>query len=150
MDDLGHWTTTLTVPESAYGFIYVITNLETNRKYIGKKQMVSKRTRPPLKGKKRKRIEFVESDWKTYVSSSNELVNDIQKIGKENFKFEILEQFNSREELVQAEIGLITEQDLKNPNYLNLKSGGSGGFNAATATARTGGVGRIGLVIIEY
>ena len=90
MEDLGHWTTTLTVPETAYGFIYMITNIETDKKYIGKKQMVSKRTRPPLKGKKRKRIEFVESDWRTYVSSSNELVNDLQKLGKEKFKFEIL------------------------------------------------------------
>jgi hypothetical protein len=90
MNDLGHWTTTLTVPETAYGFIYMITNLESGKKYIGKKQMVSKRTRPPLKGKKRKRIEFVESDWKTYASSSNELVNDMQKLGKEKFKFEIL------------------------------------------------------------
>ena len=60
MQDLGHWTTTLTVPETAYGFIYMITNLVNDRKYIGKKQMVSKRTRPPLKGKKRKRIEFVK------------------------------------------------------------------------------------------
>jgi len=90
MEDIGHWTTTLTIPETAYGFIYMITNIETNKKYIGKKQMVSKRTRPPLKGKKRKRIEFVESDWRTYVSSSNELVNDLQKLGKEKFKFEIL------------------------------------------------------------
>jgi hypothetical protein len=90
MEDLGHWTTTLTAPETAYGFIYMITNIETDKKYIGKKQMVSKRTRPPLKGKKRKRIEFVESDWRTYVSSSNELVNDLQKLGKEKFKFEIL------------------------------------------------------------
>jgi hypothetical protein len=90
MEDLGHWTTTLTIPETAYGFIYMITNIETDKKYIGKKQMVSKRTRPPLKGKKRKRIEFVESDWRTYVSSSNELVNDLQKLGKEKFKFEIL------------------------------------------------------------
>ena len=90
MENLGHWTTTLTVPETAYGFIYIITNLVSDRKYIGKKQMVSKRTRPPLKGKTRKRIEFVESDWKTYASSSNELVNDLQKLGKEKFKFEIL------------------------------------------------------------
>jgi len=103
MDDLGHWTTTLTVPESAYGFIYLITNLETNRKYIGKKQMVSKRTRPPLKGKKRKRIEFVESDWRTYVSSSNEMVNDMQKIGKENFKFEILRFCDNKSQLAYYE-----------------------------------------------
>ena len=43
MKDLGHWVTELTVPEESYGFIYIITNLITNKKYIGKKQMVSKR-----------------------------------------------------------------------------------------------------------
>jgi spermidine/putrescine-binding protein len=90
MKDLGHWITCLTIPEEAYGFIYMITNLVSNKKYIGKKQMVSRRTKPPLKGKKRKRICMVESDWKTYVSSSNELVKDIETLGKENFKFEIL------------------------------------------------------------
>jgi len=103
MEDLGHWTTTLTVPETAYGFIYIITNLVSDRKYIGKKQMVSKRTRPPLKGKKRKRIEFVESDWKTYISSSNELVNDLQKLGKENFKFEILRFCSNKSQLAYFE-----------------------------------------------
>ena len=103
MEDLGHWTTTLTIPETAYGFIYMITNLVTNRKYIGKKQMVSKRTRPPLKGKKRKRIEFVESDWKSYISSSNELVQDLQKIGKEQFKFEILRFCSNKSQLAYYE-----------------------------------------------
>jgi hypothetical protein len=103
MEDLGHWTTTLTVPETAYGFIYIITNLVTDKKYIGKKQMVSKRTRPPLKGKTRKRIEFVESDWKTYVSSSNELVNDLQKLGKEKFKFEILRFCSNKSQLAYFE-----------------------------------------------
>lgn len=103
MQDLGHWTTTLTVPETAYGFIYMITNLVSNKKYIGKKQMVSKRTRPPLKGKKRKRIEFVESDWKSYISSSNELVQDLQKLGKENFKFEILRFCDNKSQLAYYE-----------------------------------------------
>ena len=103
MKDLGHWTTTLTVPETAYGFIYMITNSLNNRKYIGKKQMVSKRTRPPLKGKKRKRIEFVESDWRTYISSSNELVNVLQKLGKEKFKFEILRFCDNKSQLAYYE-----------------------------------------------
>ncbi len=63
-----------------------------------------------------------------YLGSGKRLYYELSKYGRDNFKFEILEQFNSREELVQAEINLITEQDLKNPNCLNLKSGGSGGF----------------------
>ena len=99
MKDLGHWVTELTVPEESYGFIYIITNLITNKKYIGKKQMVSKRTKPPLKGKTRKRICMVESDWKTYVSSSNDLVKDIETIGKDKFKFEILRFCNNKSQL---------------------------------------------------
>lgn len=63
-----------------------------------------------------------------YLGSGKRLYYELNKYGKDNFKFEILKQFDSREELVQAEINLITEQDLKNPNCLNLKQGGSGGF----------------------
>lgn len=63
-----------------------------------------------------------------YLGSGKRLYYELNKYGRDNFKFEILEQFNSREDLVQAEINLITEQDLKNPNCINLKPGGSGGF----------------------
>jgi hypothetical protein len=64
-----------------------------------------------------------------YLGSGKRLYYELNKYGRNNFKFEILEQFNSREELVQAEINLITEQDLKNPNCLNCKPGGSGGLS---------------------
>ena len=64
-----------------------------------------------------------------YLGSGKRLYYELNKYGRDNFKFEILEQFDSREELVQAEINLITEHDLKNPNCLNLKQGGSGGFS---------------------
>jgi hypothetical protein len=63
-----------------------------------------------------------------YLGSGKRLYYELNKYGRNNFKFEILKQFESREELVQAEIGLITEHDLKNPNCLNLKSGGEGGW----------------------
>ena len=74
MVDLGHWEGVL--EENAdlpYGFIYKITNLTNDKKYIGKKQCQSIRKRPPLKGKKNKRHEKIETDWKTYTSSSNGL-----------------------------------------------------------------------------
>ena len=64
-----------------------------------------------------------------YLGSGKRLYYELNKYGKENFKFEILKHFNSREELVQAEINLITEQDLKNINCLNLSKGGSGGIH---------------------
>jgi hypothetical protein len=63
------------------------------------------------------------------------LYYELNKYGRDNFKFEILEQFESREELVQAEIKLITEEDVKNPNCLNLKQGGSGGWSEEVGKA---------------
>jgi len=65
-----------------------------------------------------------------YLGSGKRLYYELNKYGRNNFKFEILEQFNSREELVEAEINLITEEDIKNPNCLNLKSGGEGGLSS--------------------
>mgnify|MGYP006054689229 FL=1 len=64
-----------------------------------------------------------------YLGSGKRLYYELNKYGRDNFKFEILKYFNSREELVQAEISLITEHDLKNPNCLNLSVGGSGGIH---------------------
>ena len=92
MVDLGHWEGVL--EENAdlpYGFIYKITNLTNDKKYIGKKQCQSIRKRPPLKGKKNKRIKICESDWKAYTGSCNELNEHIEQHGKDNFTFEILQ-----------------------------------------------------------
>ena len=103
--DTGHWVITegVGISEEVFGFIYLITNLTNNKKYIGKKQCISKFKRKPLKGKKNKRIEYKQSDWKSYTSSSTELNEDIVKIGKENFKFEILKACNSKWELAYEE-----------------------------------------------
>ena len=67
--DTGIWEVYKPIPEGTFGFIYEIINTINNKKYIGKKQMVRKIKRKPLKGKKRKRIDFIESDWKTYTGS---------------------------------------------------------------------------------
>ena len=76
-----------TVPEEAYGYVYLITNTVTNRKYIGKKLFWFRRTKV-VKGKK-KRLK-VESDWRDYWSSSDELRADVLKLGEPNFVREIL------------------------------------------------------------
>jgi hypothetical protein len=75
------------IPENAYGYVYLITNTITGRKYIGKKLFWFRKTKI-LKGKK-KRLK-VESDWKDYWSSSDELKADIEKLGINNFSREIL------------------------------------------------------------
>ena len=87
--DLGHRITKLTinVNELPYGFIYVITNTVNGKRYIGKKQMKSVKKLKPLKGKKNKRHFDIETDWKEYMSSSNDLNLDITRFGKDKFTF---------------------------------------------------------------
>lgn len=104
--DVGHWLLNegVNITENTFGFIYEITNLKNSKKYIGKKQCISRLKRRPLKGKKRNRIDYKESDWKEYTSSSAELNEDIQKYGKENFKFVILRACNNKWELAYFEI----------------------------------------------
>lgn len=78
-------------PIGAFGFVYRITHLPSGKEYIGRKQIVSNRTLPPLKGTKRKRKIQKESDWKTYYGSHDE-IKQLIKEGKSNeFQREILE-----------------------------------------------------------
>ena len=84
------------LPEDVEGFVYVITNLTDNRKYIGKKLARFKTTKPPLKGRKNKRRGFKESDWRTYWGSSDHLNADVLTLGKDKFTREILHYCPSR------------------------------------------------------
>lgn len=97
-------TPLLEIPENSYAFVYEITNTLTGQKYIGKKFFYSKKTLPPLKGKTRKRKIVKESDWKTYTSSSKPLNADIDLLGIENFKFEILSLHPNKTEANYAEL----------------------------------------------
>lgn len=102
--NLGHWITDLKdIPEDFFGFVYKITNLETNKCYIGKKQTKNIRKGRLKKGKKRREITIAESDWKTYTGSSNKLNEDIEKLGKDKFKFEIIKICSCKWELAYFE-----------------------------------------------
>lgn len=63
-----------------------------------------------------------------YLGSGKILRYSIKKYGIENFKREILIMFETREELVQGEIDLITDSVLKEKKCMNLCLGGMGGF----------------------
>lgn len=84
------------LPQDCEGFVYIITNLTNNKKYIGKKLARFKVTKPPLKGRKNKRRSTKESDWKTYWGSSDHLNADVKEFGEDNFTREILHYCQSR------------------------------------------------------
>lgn len=83
-------------PENQFGFIYYVENIQTGKKYIGKKQYFSYKS-----NKKHK-----ESNWKKYLSSSKHLKEDIDKYGIDNFYFEILFECKTRGDLTYAEANL--------------------------------------------
>jgi len=118
--DTGHWKVYQAVPEDAFGFIYEIVNTLNGKKYIGKKQMVKRIKRLPLKGKKRKRIDFVESDWKYYTGSSDKLNIDIASLGKDNFMFKIIRFCENKFELSYFEAKYQFDNDvLLKEDYYN-------------------------------
>ena len=90
------------LPDDCVGYVYLITNTLTGRKYIGKKlAKFSKTTYKVVKlkngTKKRKRIKSkIDSDWQTYYGSNDELNKDVEQLGAHNFIREILHYCNSK------------------------------------------------------
>jgi len=72
-------------PKGIEGFVYLITNLTNDRKYIGKKSFWSRR-----KDRKTGRRKTKESDWKNYFGSCDELNEDVKLLGGDKFLREIL------------------------------------------------------------
>lgn len=106
-------------PEGTFGFIYQVTHIPTGKKYIGKKQVMSYRTLPPLKGEKKKRKVVKESDWKTYYGSHIE-VKKLVKESKDNFTREILQYVSTRKQLTYYElVHLIKKDVLERDDYFN-------------------------------
>lgn len=84
------------LPKDSFGYIYKISNIDTNSKnygldYVGKKQLIFQRKKQKTKAerngkRKSKKLVVFESDWKTYNSSCKPLLEDIKngaKIKKE-------------------------------------------------------------------
>lgn len=92
------------LPEDCIGFVYLITNNTSGRKYVGKKlAKFSKTTYKVVKlkngTKKKKKIRGkIDSDWRDYYGSSPNLTADIDSLGKENFTREIIYYCNSKAE----------------------------------------------------
>ena len=115
-----------TLTEECVGFVYLITNNLSGRKYIGKKlAKFSKTTYKIVKQKngikKKKKIRTkVDSDWREYYGSSPELSKDIKQLGTENFTREILFYCKSKSECSYIEAReQFTRRVLESNDYYN-------------------------------
>ena len=107
-------------PKEYEGFVYRITEIDTGMKYLGKKSFWSRRTLPPLKGKKRKRKVIKESDWRTYFGSSKELKEEVQSRGEDKYLREILMLCRTKGDCTYYEAKLQFEYDvLLDDTYYN-------------------------------
>lgn len=118
------------LPKECEAFVYLITNNTNGMKYVGKKLSKFKKTKPPLKGKTRKRKTAVESDWREYWGSSDRLKEDVAKLGPENFTREIIHMCPSRgiasylEAREQFERRVLETDEYYN-GIINVRIGGS-------------------------
>jgi len=102
--DNGHWQCKFEFnPDDWFGFIYRITELDTGREYIGKKQF-TKLKRKKVKGRKNRKHIRSTSDWQVYTGSSNELNDSILKNGIDRYQFEIISLHKTKGSLAYAEV----------------------------------------------
>ena len=109
------------MPADTFGFVYLVTHTPSGKKYLGKKQLISNRTLPPLKGSKRKRKIQKESDWKTYYGSQIE-VKQLVKESQDKLEFvrEIIIFTSTKKQLTYFETKLqFVNEVLENDEYLN-------------------------------
>jgi hypothetical protein len=122
-----------------FGFIYRITNIETGKFYIGKKQLISitnkklgkkelivikeERKQNKVQGKQPTKKQIIqESNWLDYYGSSKLLLEEIKKLGKEKYKREIIQiaqnskQLTYYEALYQMSENILQRDDCYNEN----------------------------------
>ena len=91
-------------PEKFQGFVYCITELDTGKKYIGKKFFWKPKTLPITKTRKRRVKTRVESDWRKYYGSSKEVQSLVESKGEDNYKREILKLCKTKGECTYYEM----------------------------------------------
>ena len=106
--------------EQFVGFVYLITELDTGKMYVGKKNFWSTRRLPPLKGKKRKRVVRKQSDWRDYYGSNETLKTLVEEKGGDQYERRILKLCKSKGELSYEELLEQIRRDvLRDDKYYN-------------------------------
>lgn len=109
--------------DNYYGFIYKITNKETGKFYIGKKNLHSYKTQikhvlNERTGRMNKVRDILvsESNWRDYFSSSLEVWKDVKALGKGAFIREILLFVPTKKQLTYYEAKYQFETGCIEPN----------------------------------
>lgn len=107
-------------PDEYQGFVYIITEISTDKKYIGKKNFWKPKTLPINKKRKRRVRTRTESDWREYYSSSHEVVALVEQNGVGNYRRDILKLCKTKGEMSYYEAKLQFEYDvLLREDYYN-------------------------------
>jgi len=102
-----------------FGFVYIITHIESDKAYVGCKQYCTGKKKTPSK-------------WETYTGSSKYLNADIEKDGKEKFKFEVIAEYINKRSLryyeayyqMKWDVLTATLKDSDKPAFYNSYVGG--------------------------
>jgi len=126
------------MPDGTYGFIYQVTHLPTNKKYIGKKVLyfernvkLDKKELESLKEERKakgiggrtpaKKKVVKESDWRTYYGSQTEIKELVIKGKESDFKREILKFVDNKKHLTYYECKYLFIYEVleNNQEYIN-------------------------------
>jgi Putative endonuclease segE, GIY-YIG domain len=112
------------IEEGVVGFVYVITNQQTGKKYIGQKKFT--KTRRVVSKTKRPRRVHSSSDWHTYYGSNDELQRDVASDGPQAFRREIIHLCRSKGMMNYLELKeqVLNDVLLKPEEYYNSFVGG--------------------------
>jgi len=102
-----------------FGFVYLITKIQNDKAYVGCKQYFMGKKKIPYK-------------WENYTGSSKYLNADIEKDGKEKFKFEVIAEYKNKRSLLYYEayyqikwnVLTATLKDSDDPAFYNGYVGG--------------------------
>ena len=106
-------------PEEYQGFVYEIKELSTDKKYIGKKNFWRPKILPKNSKRSRRVKTRVESDWREYYGSNQELQSLVERVGSEGYERKILHLCKTKGEMsyMEAKLQFMFDVLLKDDYY---------------------------------